>query len=339
MKKMRLVLIAVCIGASFIALTVIQSHAQAIQLTYANFFPPGHVQSQLVDSWIKEVETRTNGRVKIKHYPGATLLKPDELYEGVVKGRADLGMTVLGYTPDRFPLMSTVDLPLGYTTGKMATAVANVVYRRFKPKELTDTKVLYLHAHGPGLINTRGRVVRRLEDMRGLRLRAHGFSAGMVEALGGIAVAKPMTETYQMIKKGMVAGAVHPQEALKGWKLGEVEDYITASYAIAYTTTFCNFMNLNKWNTLPKDIQTIIEEIDNEWVVQHGEAWDTSDREGFQYFLSLGKQIIGLDAAESARWKKAVAPVIEAHVKYLNGKGLNGREIVDFTINTAENMR
>ena len=339
MKKMCLVLMAVCIGAAFIALTILKSDAETIQLTYANFFPPNHIQSQLVDSWIKEVETRTNGRVKIKHYPAQTLLKSDELYEGVVKGRADLGMIVLAYTPGRFPVMSTVDLPLGYTTGKVATAVANVVYRKFRPKELTDTRLMYLHAHGPGLICTRGKAVRRLEDMRGLRLRAHGDSARMVEALGGIAVSKPMPETYQMIKKGLVAGAVHPMEALKGWKLGEVDDYVTAAYASAYTTTFCNFMNIDKWNALPKDIQTIIEELNNEWVVQHGEAWDTSDREGMQYFLSLGRQIIGLDAVESARWKKAVAPIMENHVKYLNGKGLNGREIVDFTINALQSMQ
>lgn len=175
--------------------------------------------------------------------------------------------------------------------------------------------------------------------MRGLMLRSTGVSELVVKALGGIAVPKPMPECYAMIQKGQVAGSVNPMEALQGWKLAEVVSYVTTSYAVAYTSTFFVVMNKDKWNALPKDIQTIIQELNNEWAVQHGEAWDSSDSEGMRFFLSRGRQIIGLDAAESARWKKAVAPIIENHVKYLNGKGLNGREIVDFTTNALQNMQ
>ena len=49
--------------------------AKPVELTYANFFPPFHIQSQLAESWCKEVETRTNGEVKVNYYPGGTLTK------------------------------------------------------------------------------------------------------------------------------------------------------------------------------------------------------------------------------------------------------------------------
>lgn len=339
MKRVFLLVTLVCIGLVCISFSAPMVHAAPIKLTYSNFFPAAHVQSQLAESWCREIESRTNGRVTIEYYPGQKLTKAAECYEGVVQGRSDIGFSVLAYTEGRFPIMATVDLPLGYTSGKVATAVANEVYRKFRPKELSDTTVMYLHAHGPGLINTRGKAVRKLEDMKGLRLRAHGTSARVVEALGGIPVARPMPEAYEMIKKGEVFGAVHPLEAHKGWKMAEVDDYVTASYAIAYTTTFFVVMNKDKWDALPKDVQAIIEEINHDWVLQHGEAWDTSDLEGMRFFLDQGNQIIGLDRKESARWKKAITPIIEDHVKYLNGQGLNGREIVDFTIDTLNNMQ
>ena len=57
-------------------------------------------------------------------------------------------------------MMEVVDLPLGYTSGVQATKVANTVYEKFKDKALTDTQVMYLHAHGPGLVNTKGKTVR-----------------------------------------------------------------------------------------------------------------------------------------------------------------------------------
>ena len=43
--------------------------AKAVELTYANFFPPFHIQSKLAESWCKEVEKRTNGAIKINYYP------------------------------------------------------------------------------------------------------------------------------------------------------------------------------------------------------------------------------------------------------------------------------
>ena len=99
MKKACFVLMAVCIRSAFIVPDALKAHAGPIQLTYSNFFPAAHIQSKLVDSWCKEVETRTNGRVKIKHYPGGTLAKPDETYDGVVKGRFDIGFSMLQYSP------------------------------------------------------------------------------------------------------------------------------------------------------------------------------------------------------------------------------------------------
>jgi TRAP-type C4-dicarboxylate transport system substrate-binding protein len=311
MKKAFLFLAAVCIVLAFSPFGI--SHAQTgppIRLTYSTLFGANHIQAQLAESWCKEVTARTNGRVIVEFYPGEQLTKGAECYEGVVQGKSDIGFSMPAYTAERFPVMGAVDLPLGYTSGKVATAVANEVYRKFKPKELSDTQVMYLHAHGPGFINTKGKAVRRMEDMKGLKLRAHGTSARVVEALGGIAVSRPMPEAYNMIKTGVVSGALFPLEAHDGWKMAEVHD-----------------------------IQLIIEEINNEWIAQHGEAWDSSDEVGMQVFLDHGNMIIGLNKQEAARWKRAVAPVINDRIKLLDGKGLNGQEIVDFTINTLNSMQ
>jgi TRAP-type C4-dicarboxylate transport system substrate-binding protein len=175
--------------------------------------------------------------------------------------------------------------------------------------------------------------------MKGLKFRAHGTSALVVRALGGTPVPKPMPETYQMLQKGVVDGSVYPLESNKGWKLGEVTDYCTANFSSAYTTSFFVVMNKDKWNALPADIQKIIEGINEEWAVKHGEAWDSSDMIGMRYFLEQGNEVIGLDAKESERWKKAVAPIIDDYMKELDKKGFNGKELVDFTIKTLESLQ
>jgi TRAP-type C4-dicarboxylate transport system substrate-binding protein len=330
---------AMIMGAALTFPVSLPAQAQTVKLTYSNFFPPAHIQSQLAEAWCKEVNKRTNGRVQVDYFAGQTLTKAQQNYDGVVSGLSDIGFSVLAYTRGRFPVMAAVDLPLGYKNGKVATTVINEVYAKFMPKELQDTQVMYLHAHGPGLVFTKEKPVRKLEDMKGLKFRAHGTSAEVAQALGGTPVPKPMPETYEMLQKGVVDGALYPLEASKGWKLGEVTKYGTLDYAAAYTTGFYVVMNKGKWNSLPADVQKIISDINKEWVVKHGQAWVDSDEEGLKFFKSKGGEMISLDAKEMERWKSAVAPILNTYAEEMKKQGLNGKEIVDFTMKRVEELQ
>jgi len=181
-------------------------------------------------------------------------------------------------------------------------------------------KVLYLHAHGPGLLHTK-KPVRRLEDLKGMKIRATGLSAKIVTALGGVPVAMPQGDTYDALKKGVVEGTFGPMEVLKGWKQAEVIKYTTECYSVGYTTTFFVVMNLDKWNALPPDIKKIFDEVSAKYTDIHGKVWDRTDQEGRKYTLSLGNKIIPLSDKESARWRKAAQPVIDDYIAHTpNGK-------------------
>jgi len=338
-RKCFMLVWAFCLAAAWTAAGAAPAAAGPIKLTYSNFFPPTHIQSRLAESWCREVEKRTGGAVKIDYYPGQTLTRANQTYDSTVQGISDIGFSVFAYTRGRFPVMAAVDLPLGYTSGRIATEVVNRVYEKFTPKELDDTEVMYLHAHGPGLIHTRGKAVRRMEDMKGLKFRAHGTSALVVRALGGTPVPKPMPETYEMLQKGVVEGSVYPWEANKGWRLAEVTDYCTAAFGAAYTTSFFVVMNKDRWNSLPADIQKTIREINRQWAVKHGNAWDASDMAGIISILNRGGQIIGVDKDEQERWKAAVEPIIEDYIREKSAMGLPAREIVDFIQSTLEKLQ
>lgn len=335
-KAVFLILLAICVGLSFSSIGAFNAGADTVKLTYSNFFPPTHIQSKLAEAWCKEVEKRTNGRVVVEYFPGQTLTKANQVYDGVVTGLSDLGLALFAYTPGRFPVMEAVDLPLGYSSGYAATMVVNDVYKKFNPKELQDTQVMYLHAHGPGVVHTKGKPVKKLEDLKGLKLRGHGTSAEIVKALGATPVAMPMPELYQSLQKGVVEGALYPLEVNKGWKMGEVTEYDTACFSIAYTSSFFVVMNKDKWNSISAEDQKIIEQINAEWIPKHGDAWNSSDMEGYLYSLSLGHYIYGLHPKEAARWKAAVAPVINNYIEKMNQKGFNGKEIVDYTVSALE---
>ncbi len=311
---------------SLLTFAPMQSSAANVTLKYANFFPPTHSQSKLAEAWCKAVEEKTEGRVKIEYYPGGSLLKGKQIYDGLADGIADIGFSVAAYTAGRFPTVSFFDLPFGYPSGVVATKVANDVYNKLKANDFKDTKLMYLHAHGPGLISTKTKEVKVLEDLKGLRIRSTGMSAEMVKALGATPTAMEMSDAYESLEKGVVDGSAHPAEASLGWKLGEVTKYMIHNYSCAYTTTFFIAMNKDKWAALdPKD-QAAIEALNKEWITKHGQAWDDADKAATEAFLKKeGNSVIELDAKESERWAAAVTPFIEEYGK----KTADGPKIIN----------
>jgi len=323
----------ICLALAMFAICLVLGtsvRAKTFQFTYSSFFPPSHVQSQLAESWCQEVSKRSDGQVEVYFYPGQTLTKADQCYDGVVTGRSDIGMSCLLYTRGRFPLMDFINLPFGNPSGAFATALINEVYHEFEPKELSDVKVLYLHAHGPGFIHTKEQPVRSLDDLKGLKIRCPGSVAETVRSLGATPVTMPMPEVYQALQKGVVEGAVYPMETNQGWKMGEVIDFSVANYSTAYSVGFFVVMNKDKWNALPAKVQSIIEDVNSEWAIKHGQAWDDSDFEGMRTTLTEGNSVIGLEEAEQERWVKAVQPVSEAYVDKAGSKGLPGEEVLSF---------
>jgi TRAP-type transport system periplasmic protein len=303
----------VVLGITLTATSALSAGAKPTKLTFSIFFPPTHGQTKAAMAWAKEIEKRTDNKVQISVFAGGTLTKAPQCYSGTVKGISDLGFSLFAYTRGRFPVMAAVDLPMGYADGKVASRVAQEFAIAFKPKELSDVKVLYLHAHGPGLLHTK-KPVKKLEDLKGMKIRATGLSAKIVKALGGVPVAMPQGGTYEALKKGVVEGTFGPMEVLKGWKQAEVIKYTTECYSIGYTTTFFVVMNLDKWNSLPADIKKIFDEVSDKYTDVHGNVWDSTDQEGRKYTLSLGNEIISLSDEESARWRKAVEPVINDYI-------------------------
>jgi TRAP-type C4-dicarboxylate transport system substrate-binding protein len=330
MHKKLLGSMVLALIAVWVMLPPMPAWAGTVKLTYTIFFPATHGHTLLATEWAQEVEKRTNGAVKINIFPGSTLSPADQTYDAVVKGIADLGMAVLSYTKGRFPLTEVVDLPLGYTSGIQATRLANAYYQKFSPHELDDVKIMYLHAHGPGILHTTKIPVEKLEDLKGLKIRCSGTSAKVVSALGATPVAMPQNESYDALQKGVVDGLVTPIESLKGWKFAEVVHNTTLNYGSAYTLTFFVAMNKKKWNSLAKEVQEAISQVNQEWIEKTGKAWDDFDKAGTEFTMEKGNRIIKLSKEEDARWAKQVQPVLAEYVESMKAKGLPGEEALKF---------
>lgn len=331
-QSVGLLLCAVLAGGSLVGCKPQQDSegtapSTPIKLTYSIFFPPTHVQCIAATNWAKEIENRTQGRVQITVFPAGSLTKADMCYEGVTKGISDIGMSCFAYTRGRFPLLEGLDLPLGYPNGVTATRIANAMVAKYQPAELKDVQLLYVHAHGPGILASK-KPVRSLDDLKGMKIRATGLSAQIVSSLGGTPVAMSQPETYEALQRGVVEATFCPIETLKGWKQGECIQYTIDSSAIGYTTAMFVVMNKDKWAQLPPDIQQVFTAVSQEWATKHGQAWDQADQDGRAFVTELKREQISLPEAEQQRWKDAVKPVLDDFVKRCKEKNLPGEEML-----------
>ncbi len=160
--------------------------AEPIKLTYANFPPAPTFPCVQMERWAKEVEKRTGGKVKVQTFPGGTLLPAKNIFDGVISGMADIGNFAMSYQPGRFPVSEVVDLPLGFTSAKVASLTLYDLIEKYKPKEFAQVKVLTLFTCPPTNFMTKA-PVRSLADLKGMELRVAGTNAEVVKRLGGIA--------------------------------------------------------------------------------------------------------------------------------------------------------
>lgn len=338
-KKILFGLLAVMLVALFIGAWAkpeasAQPKPEKITLGFVHIWPPTHyTQADQFPRYFKMVEKATKGKyiLDVKWYPVGTLLGGAELYDGVVKGIADSGTSSFGYTPGRFPVILTLNQP-GIAPPENSDAAAHTIwehYRKWKPKELEDVKVLYLYATGPGWMHSR-KPIRSVEDMKGLKIRVTGAGVGGVKAVGGEPIATVMGEVYLAAQKGIIDALVSPLETLEGWKHHEVFDYSTFVPHF-YSEFFYVVMNWAKWKALPKDLQDAFDAVAEAAMKEGGQIWEYQQKHGMDFAKRGpgGHEFLYFSKAEVAKLKKLLDPLSGEYISTLKAKGLPGEEIVN----------
>lgn len=314
---------------AFILSTFSLSYAQPdkIKLKYSIYFAVTHSNSILASEFCKEIEKRSNGRVEITFYAGGTLTSATKIFQGVISGISDIGMSNISYNRGRFPVLELLDLPLGFPSGYVNTHVVNDFTDKFTPKELEKVHVLYMHACGPNVLYTVKKPVRALEDLAGLKIGCRGRIADITKALGGTPVGTDIADYYEGMTRGVIDGAFNPMNTLKDWKLGEIVKYATTPWKVGSMYTFYVVMNKEKWNSLPEDIKKVFNEVSAEWEERTALSWNQIEINGADFLNKHGGQIISLSDQEMGRWRKALEPLIATAAKDLVSKGYKKSDV------------
>jgi len=307
--------------------------AKAIQISFMHYFPAKHfVHTKVAEPWTRIVEKESNGKVKFTLYPAAALAKPPDFFDAAVAGSVDIIIGYSGYTPGRFPVSDVFGLPfMGYTSTMCATKTFNELWSTVPEieKEWRALKILWFGSSAPTQLHTKKRAVKRLDDMKGLKIKIGGKTAPYLKALGATPLSMSSPEVYDALAKGVIDGTIYPWEAIHGWKLGDQVYYHT--WLNLYAEPFYVAMNRDKWKSLPPDIQKLIEKYGGNYGMQlWAREWDIGNNEALDWLKNDPKHaVITMPASELERAIELERPHYDKWFKDMKQKGINGPALLN----------
>ena len=333
--RIQRVLLAVVL-AILAAAPVPNARAQSpIVLKLHHFLgPTSPAQTKMLEPWARRVEKASAGKVKIEIYPSMSLGgKPPQLINQVRDGVVDMVWTVNGYTAGLFPRSEVFELPFVHTNNPAATSLAmRAMFDQYLKPEYKGVHVLFLHVHAGQGIQMVDKLVRKPDDLKGLKMRIPTRTgAWIIEALGASPVAMPVPDLPQALSKKVVDGAFIPWEIIPALKLQELIKYeIEGPNKVRFgTTTFQVSMNEARWNSLPADVKKAFTDSSGEaWVREVGETWAKDDDIGIDIAVKAGDHHIQLTESELAAFKEKLEPVVSRWIDEVKAKGIDGQALV-----------
>jgi TRAP-type C4-dicarboxylate transport system substrate-binding protein len=328
-KKQMLQLLG---GAAIAAMAATGAFAQEVTLKLHQFLPAqANVPKLILDVWADNVEDKSGGRIKIDRFPSMQLGgTPPELLDQSIDGVADVVWTVVGYTPGRFPTTEVFELPFMVQDARAAScAYWKMFEEHMEGDEFAASKILGTWVHGPGMFHTAD-PVETPADLQGMKIRGGSRLVNELLTLAGATpVGMPVPAVPEGLSKGVIDGTTIPWEVTTALKIPElVENHTEFEGPALYNLTFVLAMNKDKYESLPADLQKVIDENSGlDFSIFAGGTQADADGPAREFAVDMGNNIVTV--SDTSEWQALVAPIYDTWIADMNGRGKDGQALID----------
>jgi len=277
--KRTAVIFTLIFGISIFLTTVSPISASAADKTIelSLYWPLGKaMQWKGYTKFMDAVEKRTNGRVKFKRFCCGTMGGDLEAVEQLRAGALDIFAGGVGIWSRYHAPINMIVLPhlfrdYGHVWKFVESPYWNELVgglEKYNIKPITN-----YNAGNRDVFNSK-RPINTADDIKGLKLKVPRIKSWITlwNTMGAVATPMKVTEQYMALKTGVIDGAEMSMMNTKNNKMYEAAKYYTV-LQICWIGPLMG-MNLDRWNSLPKDLQDIIvEEAQNgaKWTFDEGE--------------------------------------------------------------------
>lgn len=219
---------AVVVGGALFAGAI--ADAAAVEAKLGHLAPTDDPRHEVLTNFAEQVEAGTDGAVTVELFPNSTLGSERELFEQAQAGITELAL-VGSVVANFYPPWSIIDMPFLWHDREHLLEFVNSDYAERWTEEMAEefgVEVLAFLERNPRILTSRGKPVRSVEDLQGMKVRVPNINVytDTWRAFGVEPVPMPASDFYLALKLGTIDGMENPVEVMYHWKIYEVSDYL-----------------------------------------------------------------------------------------------------------------
>jgi TRAP-type C4-dicarboxylate transport system substrate-binding protein len=306
--------------------------SQTLRFAYVTTEDSPH--GQVLSWWLDEVEARTNGELTFERYWNATLLKADEMVEGLEDGRVDIAqIQPTSYGAKEFVATNVAEVPfISSNFPAVSAALAELsgdpdgeIRREWNAKGMEP---LSWQVTAGGTLSTTDPVAG-VADLKGLRLRSIGRPAQVLTAVDANPIQLAAGEIYGSIDRGLIDGVFGvPFGYAEPLKFPEVAKYYTAT-GVGVSTANALAMSVDRWESLTDEQRDIMREVSAEVPAKLAEVEPTFNDKSCALIKEVGGTTSVFSDAEMNKLADISGSAIESSwIADANDGGVDGDALI-----------
>jgi TRAP-type C4-dicarboxylate transport system substrate-binding protein len=306
--------------------------AQTTTLNF-NIFGPPRAVTVGIEAMAEFFKKESGGTLELKISYGGALGPERQAPEAIKSGGYEGALLCAGYYPNKFPLMTVMELPfLPPRTLEQNARVNDAVHGHPAiVKEMAERWGIKYFAPVvlPAFEFMGNKRIASVDDMKGVKMRIAGLNAKALQTFGAVPTMVTAPEGYQALERGTIDSFGFPYSyAFGAYKLYEVSKYVTEG--LAMSGFMCWFgVSLPAWNKLPDNLKARLPEAQRLALKVLLDAYKKEDDKWIPLYRQK-LEITQFPEAEREKLVGASVPIWEAWAREQDGAGRPGTEMLNF---------
>jgi TRAP-type C4-dicarboxylate transport system substrate-binding protein len=262
-----------------------------IEISYVTW-KADHPMQVMVKELITSIEEKSKGQITFVHKGDEETIAPADQMEAVQDGVIDAGMTGMSALASQIPIVNAGSaIPLT-TQEQRKVGITDIFQKNFEASGLHYICNLDSSDYSSQFRLWLNKEIKTPEELKGLKLRTINQYAALAEHYGATPLNIPAPDLYTSVQQGLVNGYFLSFQAVD-LGLGEVTDwFIDPGFG---TSDEVFYINLDKWNEIPANLQKLIEDEVNATEKAWESKWDAERAKQKQNVIDKGVKELKLE--------------------------------------------
>jgi tripartite ATP-independent transporter DctP family solute receptor len=290
---------------------------ESITLKMGHPAPSDSVINKAAIAFGKEIEEKTNGKVKIQIFEGSQLGGQREMTEQIKMGTLEMGIIATQNFTSYVKEYNVLDLPFLFKDNEQAYKALDGELGAALSKKFEDVgvKVLGYWEFGSSHVTNSKRPIITPNDMKGLKIRVQPspLLIDTYKSLGAEPITMDAKEVYTGLQQGILDGV-----STYYFVTIDQKEYEQAKHFSELSLTYGSIaliINKGVFDSLDPETQKIFIELAQQHTTIQRQMSQEQIKEGKKFILNYGSNIVEANKIDYDSFRKAVNPVYEKYGK------------------------